>query len=183
MKKWLAILMAATLLVSLAGCGRRVEQEATSTVQGPFSPTPDARQKSSASKKPALTPEPEQSQVPVETQAPEEAETPADTAAATQAPAQSQAPQDLIDGMSPAFKEAMDSYEEFMDGYVAFMKKYSENPNDLDLLSDYATYMSQYADFVDAFETWEDEEMNAAETVYYIEVQARVSKKLLEVAQ
>lgn len=40
--------------------------------------------------------------------------------------------------------------------------------------------MSKYADFVKDFEKWEDEEMNAAETAYYIEVQSRVSKKLLE---
>ena len=33
------------------------------------------------------------------------------------------------------------------------------------------------------FEKWENEEMNAAETAYYIDVQARVSKKLLEAAQ
>ena len=86
-------------------------------------------------------------------------------------------------GLDPDFKAAMDSYENFMDEYVAFMKKYKANPSDLSLLTDYADYMSKYADFVEDFEKWEDEEMNAAETAYYIEVQARVSKKLLEAAQ
>ena len=43
--------------------------------------------------------------------------------------------------------------------------------------------MSKYADFVEGFEQWDDEEMNEAETAYYIEVQARVSKKLLDAAQ
>ena len=85
--------------------------------------------------------------------------------------------------IDPEFKAAMDSYEEFMDEYVAFMKKYKANPSDLSLLTDYANYMSKYADFVEDFEKWEDEEMNAAETAYYIDVQARVSKKLLEAAQ
>ena len=85
-------------------------------------------------------------------------------------------------GLDPDFKAAMDSYEKFMDEYVAFMKKYSANPTDMSLLADYADYMSKYADFVKDFEKWEDEEMNAAETAYYIEVQSRVSKKLLEVA-
>lgn len=84
--------------------------------------------------------------------------------------------------IDPDFKAAMDSYENFMDEYVAFMKKYSANPTDMGLLADYADYMSKYADFVEDFEKWEDEEMNAAETAYYIDVQARVSKKLLEVA-
>lgn len=85
--------------------------------------------------------------------------------------------------IDPEFKAAMDSYEKFMDEYVAFMKKYKANPSDLSLLTDYANYMSKYADFVEDFEKWEDEEMNAAETAYYIDVQARVSKKLLEAAQ
>ena len=79
------------------------------------------------------------------------------------------------------FKSAMDSYEKFMDEYVAFMKKYNANPSDLSILAEYSNYMSKYADFVKNFEKWESEEMNAAETAYYIEVQARVNKKLLEV--
>ena len=86
-------------------------------------------------------------------------------------------------GLDPDFKAAMDSYEKFMDEYVTFMKKYKDNPSDLGLLADNTNYMSKYADFVEDFEKWEDEEMNAAETAYYIDVQARVSKKLLEVAQ
>ena len=86
-------------------------------------------------------------------------------------------------GLSKEFKAAMDSYEKFMDEYVAFMKKYSNNPSDLSLLADYAYYISKYADFVEDFEKWEDEEMNTVETAYYIDVQSRVNKKLLEVAQ
>ncbi len=79
------------------------------------------------------------------------------------------------------FKAAMDSYENFMDEYVEFMKKYKANPSDLGLLADYADYMSKYADFVEDFGKWENENMSAAETAYYIDVQARVNKKLLEV--
>lgn len=88
-----------------------------------------------------------------------------------------------IDGMRPEFKEAMDSYEEFMEEYVVFMKKYANSDGtDVSILSDYATYMSKYAKFVEDFEKWEDEEMNTAETAYYIQVQSRVSQKLLEIA-
>ncbi len=86
------------------------------------------------------------------------------------------------DAIDPEFKAAMDSYENFMNEYVEFMKKYQNNPTDLGLLADYADYMSKYADFVADFSKWENEEMNTAETAYYIDVQARVSKKLLEVA-
>lgn len=85
--------------------------------------------------------------------------------------------------LNKGFKDAMDSYENFMNEYVSFMKKYKENPTDMSLLSDYAEYMSKYADFVENFEKWQNEELNTAETAYYIDVQTRVSKKLLEVAQ
>ena len=85
-------------------------------------------------------------------------------------------------GLGPDFKAAMDSYETFMNEYVEFMKKYSENPSDLELLADYADYVSKYSKFVEDFEKWENEEMNNAETAYYIDVQARVSKKLLELS-
>lgn len=85
-------------------------------------------------------------------------------------------------GLDPEFKAAMDSYETFMNDYVDFMKKYSDNPSDLNLLTDYADYMNKYSEFVEDFEKWEDEEMNTAETAYYIDVQARVSKKLLELS-
>lgn len=87
-------------------------------------------------------------------------------------------------GLRADFKAAMDSYEKFMDEYCEFMKKYSESDGtDVSLLIDYADYMSKYAKFVEDFEKWESEDMNAAETAYYIDIQARVSKKLLEVAQ
>lgn len=90
----------------------------------------------------------------------------------------------LVDGMRPEFKSAMDSYENFINEYVDFMKKYIADPSDMSLLMDYADYMSKYSDFVEDFEEWEDDDdMNTAETAYYIDVQARVSKKLLEIAE
>ena len=88
----------------------------------------------------------------------------------------------LVDGMRKDFKDAMDSYEAFIDEYVAFMKKYSDNPSDVSLLADYTKYMSKYADMVEKFDKWESEDLNDAELAYYIDVQARVSKKLLDVA-
>lgn len=80
------------------------------------------------------------------------------------------------------FKAAMDSYEEFFDEYVEIMKKYKENPSDMSILADYATYMGQYADMMQKFEKWENEDLNDAEMAYYLEVQTRISKKLLEAA-
>ena len=91
---------------------------------------------------------------------------------------------ELIDGVRPEFKQAMDSYEEFMNEYCEFMKKYAESDGtDVGLLADYANYMSKYADVVEDFEAWDDGEMNTEEMAYYLDVQTRVNKKLLEVAE
>lgn len=91
---------------------------------------------------------------------------------------------ELMDGMRPEFKQAMDSYEEFMNEYCEFMKKYAESDGtDVGLLADYASYMKKYADMVEDFEAWDDGEMNTAEAVYYLDVQTRINKKLLEVGE
>lgn len=84
--------------------------------------------------------------------------------------------------IDPDFKAAMDSYEKFFDEYVAIMKKYKANPTDVSILADYADYMGQYADVMQEFEKWENKDLNSAELAYYIEVQGRITKKLLEVA-
>lgn len=85
-------------------------------------------------------------------------------------------------GIRANFKSAMDSYEKFFDEYVAIMKKYANNPSDMSILSDYTKYMGKYTKMMADFEKWESEDMNAAEIAYYLEVQGRITKKLLEVA-
>lgn len=45
--------------------------------------------------------------------------------------------ENLVDGMRPEFKEAMDAYEAFFDDYCDFMKKFNESPDDLSLLGEY----------------------------------------------
>jgi DNA-directed RNA polymerase subunit RPC12/RpoP len=84
-------------------------------------------------------------------------------------------------GLRPDFKKAMDDYESFMNEYVKFMKKYSANPSDTSLLKDYTNYMTKYSKAMESFEKWDEEDMNDAETKYYLEVQKRVNKKLSEV--
>lgn len=96
-------------------------------------------------------------------------------------PAVTEAAKDT-NSIDPDFKAAMDSYEKFFDEYVAIMKKYKENPMDMSILADYGKYMGQYAEMMQNFEKWENEDLNAAETAYYVDVQARITKKLLEVA-
>lgn len=87
------------------------------------------------------------------------------------------------DGIRKNFKEAMDKYESFMDEYVAFMKKYkNSNGTDLSLISDYTKYLEKYTEMLESFEKWESSDMTTKEAAYYLEVQTRVNKKLLEVA-
>ena len=64
---------------------------------------------------------------------------------------------------------------------IAFMEKYNNNPSDIGLIADYASYMRKYADFAKKFEQWENEDLNDDELAYYIEVQTRVNQKLLDV--
>lgn len=89
----------------------------------------------------------------------------------------------LVDGMRPEFKAAMDSYEAFYDEYCDYMKRYKENPTDLALLTQYGEMLSRAAEMSEKFEAWDENEMNAAELAYYIEVNGRVTQKLLEVSQ
>lgn len=106
-----------------------------------------------------------------------DSETPENTASADEKE------QELVDGMRPEFKEAMDSYEAFYDKYCDFMKKYAENPSDLTMLAESADMMSKAADVSEKFDAWDEEEMNDTELKYYLEVNARVAQKLLEVSQ
>ena len=86
--------------------------------------------------------------------------------------------------LRPEFKKAMDSYEEFMNEYCDFMEKYAKSDKtDLELLSDYSDYMSKYADAVEDFEAWDNEDLTTEEASYYLDVQTRINKKLLKVAE
>lgn len=86
------------------------------------------------------------------------------------------------EGLRPEFKEAMDSYEAFYDDYCDFMKEYEENPSDLKMLTEYTKMMEQLTEMNEKFDAWQDEDLNDEELEYYIDVNTRITKKLLEVA-
>lgn len=86
-------------------------------------------------------------------------------------------------GLRKEFKDAMDSYEAFYDEYCTFLKKYKANPTDLSLLSQYVTMMQKLADMDALFNKWETSDLNDAEIKYFLEVQARVLKKLANAGQ
>lgn len=89
----------------------------------------------------------------------------------------------LVNGLRSDFKAAMDSYETVMDEYVAFMKKYKKNPTDKTILNEYSAYLDKYNDAVKKFNNWHSKDLNSDELNYYVDVQARVSKKLIAVSQ
>lgn len=90
--------------------------------------------------------------------------------------------ENLIDGMRPEFKEAMDSYEEFYTEYCDFIKKYNENPTDFSLLTQYGEMLKKAGEMDESFKKWDDGKLNDAETKYYLEVTNRISQKLLDIA-
>ena len=67
-----------------------------------------------------------------------------------------------------------------MDEYVEFMKTYSESDDMTSMLQEYTDYMQRYSDFAKAANELETDKMSSADYAYYIDVTARVSKKLLE---
>lgn len=91
--------------------------------------------------------------------------------------------EELVDGMRPEFKDAMDSYEAFYDEYCDVMKKYAANPTDMEILTSYTEMLTKAVEMSEKFEVWDDNEMNDAELKYYLKVNNRVTKKLLNVSQ
>lgn len=100
----------------------------------------------------------------------------------TKEPTQSENTGDATGGIRPEFKEAMDSYEAFYTEYCEFMKEYSENPTDLTLLAKYADMLVQAEEMNKAFEAWDEDELSNEELKYYLDVNNRVMKMLVDVA-
>ena len=84
--------------------------------------------------------------------------------------------------LSPEFKKTMDDYEAWFDHYCEVMKKYEENPSDLELLSEMSELLAEESTMLDQMENMDQNDMNTAELAYYLEVTARIEKKLLEVS-
>ena len=123
----------------------------------------------------------EASEASTETTNPETTEAPTETTEPpTEEPAET-GPQ-LIDGMRPEFKEAMDSYEEFYIEYCDFMKKYNEDPSNVLLLAEYLQLVAKAEKMEADFAKWDDGSMNNTELKYYMDVSNRVMQMLLDAA-
>ncbi|MBQ7503852.1 MAG: hypothetical protein IJT79_00850 [Ruminococcus sp.] len=84
--------------------------------------------------------------------------------------------------VSAGFKKTMDEYEAFMDDYVDFMKKYKKSSDVAAMLTEYTEMMSKYTDFTEKIDDIDEDSLSTADAAYYVEVTARVAKKLAEVA-
>lgn len=165
MKKTLTCLLALALVMALTACGAENE--------GGFGNGFNTSWGSSAAEE-----EKSGEELPEEDKSGETEKTPEE--APPKEPAQEETPA-ADSGLRPEFKAAMDSYEAFYDDYCAFMEEYNRNPSDLKLLAEYADMMGKLADMEEKFDAWEGEDLNNKELACYMEVNSRVTQKLLAV--
>ena len=92
-----------------------------------------------------------------------------------------------IEEADPEFKAALDQYEAFIDGYCDFLEVYlkADTNTQLSMVEDYAEWMNQYAEVMDAVRTLDacQDEMTPAQLSYYVEVTARVSQRMIEFSE
>ena len=84
--------------------------------------------------------------------------------------------------LSPEFKKTMDDYEAWFDHYCDVMQRYKEDSSNLELLSEMTDLLTEETKMLEELENMDQSEMNTAELAYYIDVTARIEKKLLEAA-
>ena len=120
-----------------------------------------------------------------ETEKPRQEETQKQTEANAAAPATEKQPETQqassgtdTGGVSPDFKEFMDSYEEFMNEYCDFMASYDQS--DATAMLKYASLMTKYADFASKVEGYNESNLSSEDYKYYVDVMARVDKKLID---
>ena len=97
-------------------------------------------------------------------------------------PTQDENTGEAVGDIRPEFKEAMDRYEAFYTEYCEVIKAYNNNPTDLTLLTRYADMLVKAEEMNEAFEAWNEDELSAEELKYYLDVNNRVMKMLVDVA-
>lgn len=83
-------------------------------------------------------------------------------------------------GVDPDFKEYMDSYEKFMNEYCDFMESY--NSADATQLLKYTQLVAEYAEYTSKVDSYNEDNLSTEDYQYFVDVTARVDKRLLEVA-
>ena len=90
---------------------------------------------------------------------------------------------EAADGIRPEFKESMDAFEKFIDDYYDFCVKYSKSPDDMSMMMDYLSWMTDYTETMEKLDEIDEESLTPAEDAYYLEVMLHIEKKSLEAMQ
>ena len=159
MKKIIAVTLALLPMLALAGCSKNEPTSATTDNETSTTESVET--------------------VEEEEEASAETEEPDASAESDDVDASSDSDSGII---SPEFKKTMDDYEAWFDHYCEVMQRYEENPSDIELLSEMTDLLSEETTMLEEMNNMDESEMNAAELAYYLEVTARIEKKLLEVA-
>lgn len=85
--------------------------------------------------------------------------------------------------VSADFKDIMDSYESFMNKYCDFMETYNESSDPAAMLDDYNAIAAEELEWANKVNAYDQNSLSAADKAYYLEVTARVEKRLLEVSK
>lgn len=83
----------------------------------------------------------------------------------------------IADGVSPTFREKIDSLEAFFDAYIEFMTTYAQSSNPMAML-EYTNLMTQYAEAMDNLDQIESEYLTPEEDAYYVDALLRINGKL-----
>ncbi len=85
------------------------------------------------------------------------------------------------DGVTPELKEFLDQYEKCIDEYCNFMESFDANSSDPMAILKYSSLMQEYLDFAEKAEAYDEKEMTNEDLKYYIDVIARIEKRMLDV--
>ena len=162
MKKLMAMLLVILMVVSLAACSGPDDWQTEETEGGNASSTTGDDKENTSST--------------------EEENTSSTAGDGNETESSASTQEEIPSGLRLEFKEAMDSYEAFYAEYCKFMKEYRENPSDLTLLVKYADMLAKAGEMNEAFEAWDEEELSSEELKYYLDVNNRVMKMLVDVA-
>lgn len=87
-----------------------------------------------------------------------------------------------VSGIRPHIKEAIDSYEVFMNEYIELIEEYKNDTSNLEIVTKYYDMMNKSIEVSENFKKIEDEDLNIEELQYYLEVQNRITQRMLEVS-
>lgn len=81
--------------------------------------------------------------------------------------------------VSADWKQFLDDYEDWVDSYIAFMKKYKENPTDTALISEYAEFAGDTAEWSEKAKQYEDglKDMSPADVAEYTKRMGEILQK------